>query len=230
MNSSVSVKASRVERQAERYFGKIVLLLSEEKAIELPFLAKLLYVPYEKLYFWLIKKRLWNDCIKVEKRAGKLWVSLEGPRKCWLAAVYRLIEPEPKPEFGNEIFKQMVSIGDGHKRAIFAHRFEDSRILLCTFDTLTRKFLFHIQLKPGEVLANGEIAFSLRDEGGKKALSAAFTLLGLVTELHIDEHGELVWPPYLAGWSFETIHVVTINAELLERALKEKVVVVSEEQ
>ncbi|MEM4144246.1 MAG: hypothetical protein QW445_08960 [Candidatus Bathyarchaeia archaeon] len=230
MKRAVAVKVSRAERQAERYFGKIVLLLSEEGAIELSLLAQLLYLPYGKLYYWLVKRRLWNDCIEVEKKDKKLWVSFGGPLKCWLAAVYRLQEPEAKPEFGNEIFKRMVSIGDGPKRTIFAHRLEDNRILMGTFDTLTRKFLFHIQLKPGEVLANGEIAFRLRNEEMRKALSNALNLLGLLTEFHVDEHGELVCPPYLAVWIFETIHIVVINTELLERAFRERVVVVSEEQ
>ncbi|MEM1590262.1 MAG: hypothetical protein QW175_07580 [Candidatus Bathyarchaeia archaeon] len=211
------VKRTSAEQQAERYFGKIVLLLSEEKAIELPFLAKLLYVPYGKLYFWLVKKRLWNDCIRVEKRAGKLWVSLEGPRKCWLAAVFSLIEPEPKPEFGNEIFKRMVSIGDGYKRAIFAHMLEDNTVLICTFDNLNKKFLLHLQLKPEEAISNGSIFVNLSNERFNKVLlEEASNSLGLKSAK--------------PSWSFETIHVVTINAEFLERALKEKVVVVSEEQ
>lgn len=218
-------KVSKVEQEAERFFGKIVLILSETQPVELSLLAKMLYLRPEKLRYWLIKRRMWNDCVVVEKKKGRWYVYLSGPKKCWLAAVYKLHEPEPKPEFGNELFKRMVSIGDGLKRAIFAHKLEDGSILLCTFDTQTRKFLFHIPLKPEDVLSNGEIYFRFSNERVKRILQDAFGLFGLVTEMHIDEKGRLIEPPYLVGWIFETIHVVLIDNWLLNRALDEKVVV-----
>ncbi len=229
MDGLAAVKVSRAEKQAERYFGKVVLLLSEEKAIELSFLAQLLYLPYKKLYYWLVKRRLWNDCIKVEKRDGKLWVSLGGPVKCWLAAVYRLHEPEPSPEFGNEIFKRMVSIGNGTKRAIFTRKLEDNTILMCTFDSKERNFLFHVQLKPGEALANGEIAFQLNNERIRNAIRDATIALGLAGETRI-EGDRLIMPHHLPIWIFETIHAVKISKGLLDRVFREEVVVISEDQ
>lgn len=216
MNASVAVRRISAEEQAEKYFGKIILLLSEEKAIELPFLAQLLYLPYRKLYYWLVKKRLWNDCLKVEKRNDKLWVSIEGPFKCWLAAVFSLKEPELNSKFGNEIFKRMVSIRGENEQAIFAHKLEDGTVLICTFDNLNKKFLLHLQLKPEEAIANGSISVGLMNERFLKVLlEDAPNFLGLTGKVK-------------PTWNFETIHAVKIRGELLERALKEKVIVIPE--
>jgi len=219
-------KISKAEQEAERYLGKIVVLLSEAKEIELAFLAKMLYLKPVKLRYWLVKKRLWNDFISVEKRDGKWWVILEGPKKAWLAAVYEVSEPKPLPVFegGNELFKRMIEIGKRGNIALFAHELEDGRILLFNFNGKTGKFFACIPLRPSDILVNGEYEYKIYNPEARSLMVKALELFGFRGEIRIEGGKITHFQPAGWIWTFKTIVVIKIGKEVLNRTLKEGVI------
>jgi hypothetical protein len=203
------------EKEAERYFGKIVLLLSEagDRGLELSFLAKMLYINPEKLRYWLIKRGFWNDLITVRKKGNEWFVYLEGSNRGWLALFFELSSPQPTPEMGNEVFKKMVSIGSS-ERAIFAQKLKDGSLSFYEYYGPAKRFLVIITLKPNEAMANGEIHVELNKPEIWKRLEEAVALLDLkVSNLH-----------------FNALAVVKIEGALLERCLREPVVIKVKEE
>lgn len=222
-------RVSKAEKEAERYLGKIVVLLSEIPVIELSFLAKMLYLSSDKLRYWLVKKRLWDDFIVVEKRNGKWWVTLGGSKRAWLAAVYEVDEPKLISGFeeGNEIFKRMIEIGKRGGIALFAHELEDGRILLLNFNGKTGKFSVYIPLRSIDILVNGEYAYKMYNPEARRLMIEALELLGFKSEIKIEEGKIVSFQPITWTWTFRAIIVAKMERELLSRILKEGVIEVS---